>query len=298
MMDADERTPVTIQELTALKTASHDCFMVSQCSFQVPTGVWTTVLGDGPQAAAKQLRGYLLDTVLGVWESWDTLLTYQAVETLQRFNAGRHDPVSVAGGLYATYHEAAGYLLYHLLTLPIKVDTDQVDLVWKPSLSSAETRRFFLNWLCDQASDSVSICRQIIEAVKNGRPQVDWDVFGVEVVNEWATAVRGVETETSYRTKQTEAKLPTLTTDNVEAGNGSTSKTQRRATTNARMFDVLTRTPDCRGWTVSRWSAELKCSRGAIHATPIWKELKAARDLIAAEHATTNRRRSAGRRKT
>jgi hypothetical protein len=85
---------------------------------------------------------------------------------------------------------------------------------------------------------------------------------------------------------------------NVEAGNGSTSKTQRRASTNARMLDVLTRTPDCRGWTVSRWSAELKCSRGAIHAAPTWKELKAARDLIAAEHATTKRRRSAGRRKT
>ncbi|MHB8951800.1 MAG: hypothetical protein ACYC4U_02350 [Pirellulaceae bacterium] len=196
-MDRDEQSPVTIEQLTALKTASHDCLMVSRWAFAAPPGFLTAVLQGDSKAASDELRDYLLNTVLVVWESWNERLTYNTIECLHRFNAGRHDPVSVDGGLYATYHEAAGYLLTYLLGLPTAVDTNLENSPWKPGLTDAETRRFFLNWLCDQASDSLSLCRQVNEVCRKARPQVDCDRFEVGIVDEWARAIRGIETQSA-----------------------------------------------------------------------------------------------------
>jgi len=72
---------------------------------------------------------------------------------------------------------------------------------------------------------------------------------------------------------------------------------RRRGKANAAMLDMLTRNPECRGWTITQWVNGIGYSRAAIWKCKTWKELKAARDLIAAEHATTKRRRSPGRRK-
>jgi len=83
----------------------------------------------------------------------------------------------------------------------------------------------------------------------------------------------------------------------AEAPTATKPAKRRRGMVNAEMLDMLTRNPECRGWTITQWTIGIKRSRGAICKTKTWKELKAARDLIAAEHATTKRRRSPGRRK-
>lgn len=83
--------------------------------------------------------------------------------------------------------------------------------------------------------------------------------------------------------------------DALPTGHGTTPK-QRPASANARMLDVLTRKPECRGWTISQWRRELKCAASTIQGTPTWRELQAARELLSVDHATTKRRRSKGRR--
>jgi len=68
-------------------------------------------------------------------------------------------------------------------------------------------------------------------------------------------------------------------------------QTRTPATINARMLESLQKTPDCHGWTVTQWCEHLKCSRAAVHKTDTWKELQNARERIASDHASTNRRR-------
>jgi len=53
----------------------------------------------------------------------------------------------------------------------------------------------------------------------------------------------------------------------------------KKTTINARMLDILARHPDCRGWTITQWQQELKCSRGGIHKTDTWRQLEASRKL-------------------
>jgi len=87
------------------------------------------------------------------------------------------------------------------------------------------------------------------------------------------------------------------TADNAKAVSEPKTSKRRRGNANAAMLDVLTRKPECRGWNITQWVAETRYSRAAICGCKTWKELKAARDLLAAEYATTKKRRSPGRRK-
>lgn len=86
-------------------------------------------------------------------------------------------------------------------------------------------------------------------------------------------------------------------TPTTESPAATKSVKRRRGKANAAMLDMLTRNPECRGWTITQWVKGTRYSRAAICNCRTWKQLKAARDLIAAEHATTKRRRSASRRK-
>ena len=57
------------------------------------------------------------------------------------------------------------------------------------------------------------------------------------------------------------------------------SKIEEKLTINKRMLRLLEENPESRGWTVSQFTQELKCSRGGVHKTHTWQALISARKL-------------------
>jgi hypothetical protein len=53
-------------------------------------------------------------------------------------------------------------------------------------------------------------------------------------------------------------------------------KKSERPSTNALMLDKLTSTPESHGWTIRKWSEEIKRSISSIATTPTWDKLKEA----------------------
>lgn len=50
-----------------------------------------------------------------------------------------------------------------------------------------------------------------------------------------------------------------------------------KASVNARMIDVLSKTPEAVGWSKTAWSKHLNCSRTAIQYAPAWEQIMASR---------------------
>jgi hypothetical protein len=65
----------------------------------------------------------------------------------------------------------------------------------------------------------------------------------------------------------------------------------KKLTINDRMRLTLLNKPESKGWSVTEWMAELKCSRGGIGNSDVWQELEAARKLGKSERRKDRRHR-------
>jgi hypothetical protein len=66
---------------------------------------------------------------------------------------------------------------------------------------------------------------------------------------------------------------------------------KKKVTINDRLRLTLLSKPESKGWTVTEWQAELKCSRGAIGKSDVWQELESARKLGKSERRKDRRHR-------
>ena len=109
-------------------------------------------------------------------------------------------------------------------------------------------------------------------------PDFDWDAAIAELRRIEAEALAAAEALTESE------------------GQPSGESGAKGASLDARMLETLLKDPESRGWSVTRWTEYLKCSRGGVHGTDTWTQLEAARKLVASDHATAKRRRPKGGR--
>jgi hypothetical protein len=251
---------VTQDALCQLKDASRNCLKVAGLfRLDATMEVLLGIIGDDPVKATEAIRNYLTLSQK-TWDLWNERLTFDVVEHIERCSAGLSDPPTVSGVPYPTAHEAAGYMLSPMLQIPVMHGFDTIDE------------------LCEAASDDLELCRRVHDAMSGGCDVTNHEGIDAAIVAEWAKAERALQSAFPDSDAPREQTVR----------NGKTA-----APTNARMLDVLTRKPECRGWTITQWTRELKCARATIQKTETWKELNAARKLIRAEHATTKRRKRA-----